>query len=276
MTIAEEWHELRQKFHPSDPITINQMHVFKERLKQEQQTEETLRLLVEVYCLLRMYLEAYQLFTTIMNKADKKDRKKYGVLQTYINQPNLVNALLPRKIRDQQPTQTIIPTFKYVPKSLEAKIFETGEIVVCDCCQQQVDVYYTGGIYAIEDVDYLCPSCIHSGKAAQKYDGSFQQDLMDDEQVTNSAFIQEILYRTPGYVSWQGNNWVAHCSDYCAFIGYVGWSDIVELGIEDQFDNYTGFPKDELSASLTNNGHHQGYLFQCLECDCYVLYSDFS
>ena len=29
MTIVEEWHELRQKFNPSNPITINQMHIFK-------------------------------------------------------------------------------------------------------------------------------------------------------------------------------------------------------------------------------------------------------
>ncbi|MCT1541475.1 MULTISPECIES: CbrC family protein [Lysinibacillus] len=276
MTIVEEWHELRQKFNPSNPITINQMHIFKDQLKQVQQTEETLRILVEVYCLLRMYPEAYQLFTVIMNKDDKKDRKKYGVLQTYIDKPNSVNPLLPRKIRDHQQLKTKIPTFKYLPNPLEAEIFETDEIVVCDCCEQEVDVYYTGGIYAIEEVDYLCPSCIHSGEAAQKYDGSFQQDLMDDEQVTNPKFAEEVLFRTPGYVSWQGNNWVAHCSDYCAFIGYVGWRDLVELGIEDQFDNYTGFSKEELSASLMNNGHHQGYLFQCLECDRYVLYSDFS
>ncbi|MGE7597147.1 CbrC family protein [Lysinibacillus fusiformis] len=276
MTIAEEWQELRNNFNPSQPITVNRMHIFKEQLKKEPQTQETLRILVEVYCLLRMYPEAYQLFTAIMNNKEKKDRKKFGTLQTYINQPNSVVPLMPQKIRDQRPIQTVIPKFKYLPKPLEAKIFETDDSVVCDCCQQEVDVYYTGGIYAIEDVDYLCPSCIHSGEAAQKYDGSYQQDLIHDEQITNPTFAEEVLYRTPGYVSWQGNNWVAHCSDYCAFIGYVGWSDMVELAIDDQFDNYTGFSLEELSASLMNNGHHQGYLFQCLECDRYVLYSDFS
>lgn len=75
MTIAEEWHDLRQTFNPSNPITINQMHIFKDQLKQVQQTEETLRILVEVYCLLRMYPEAYRLFTVIMNKDDKKIEK---------------------------------------------------------------------------------------------------------------------------------------------------------------------------------------------------------
>ena len=76
---------------------------------------------------------------------------------------------------------------------------------------------------------------------------------MEDEQVTNPKFTEEVLFRTPGYVSWQGNNWVAHCSDYCAFIGYVGWRDLVELGIEDQFDNYTGFSKEELDVKIDNN-----------------------
>ena len=50
MTIAEEWQELRNNFNPSQPITVNRMHIFKEQLKNEPQTQETLRILVEVYC----------------------------------------------------------------------------------------------------------------------------------------------------------------------------------------------------------------------------------
>ena len=29
MTIAEEWHDLKQTFNPSNPIAINQMHILK-------------------------------------------------------------------------------------------------------------------------------------------------------------------------------------------------------------------------------------------------------
>ncbi|MBG9757015.1 hypothetical protein ABD89_17045 [Lysinibacillus sphaericus] len=50
MTIAEEWQELRNNFNPSQPITVNRMHIFKEQLKNEPQTQEILRILVEVYC----------------------------------------------------------------------------------------------------------------------------------------------------------------------------------------------------------------------------------
>jgi len=48
MTIAEEWQELRKNFNPSQPIAVNRMHMFKDQLKQEPQTQETLRILVEV------------------------------------------------------------------------------------------------------------------------------------------------------------------------------------------------------------------------------------
>lgn len=44
------------------------------------------------------------------------------------------------------------------------------------------------------------------------------------------------MYRTPGYVSWQGNNWVAHCSDYCAFIamsvGVNYWSEALQSNLK--------------------------------------------
>jgi len=275
-SILEEWHEQRKNFNPSNPDRINQMHEFKEKLKLEEQTEENLRILVDVYCMLRMYADAYKIFTSVMDLGNKKDRKKLGSIKYYIDNPNFVKPLYPCKIREDQTTKTVIPEFKYLPNPLQSKIFEAEAVVTCDCCEQEVDVYYTGGIYAIEEVEYLCPTCIHIGAAAKKYDGTFQQDLINDKNVVNANFTEEVMCRTPGYVSWQGNNWMAHCSDYCAFIGYVGWSELVELGITEQFENYTGFSNEELSESLMNNGHHQGYLFQCLECGLYVLFSDFS
>jgi len=273
--ILEEWHEQRKNFNASDPASINQMHEFKEQMKLEEQTEGNVRILVEIYYLLRMYPEAYKLFTTVMDLENKKDRKKYGALKYYMDNPNYSKPLYPCKIREGE-TKTAIPKFKYLPSPLQSKIFKAQKIVTCDCCKKEVDVYYTGGIYAIERAEYLCPTCIHSGAAARKYDGSFQEDLINDENVVNPNYTEEVMYRTPGYVSWQGNNWVAHCSDYCAFIGYVGWRELLERGITEQFENFTAFSTIELSESLVNNGHHQGYLFQCLECGHYVLYSDFS
>lgn len=66
-SILEEWQELRKNFNPSNPTSINQMHEFKEKVKHEEQTVENLRILVDVYCMLRMYPDAYKIFTSIMH-----------------------------------------------------------------------------------------------------------------------------------------------------------------------------------------------------------------
>ncbi|MGE7111917.1 hypothetical protein [Lysinibacillus sp. NPDC047702] len=40
-SILEEWHEQRKNFNPSNPVSINQVHEFKEQVKLEEQTEGT-------------------------------------------------------------------------------------------------------------------------------------------------------------------------------------------------------------------------------------------
>ncbi|WP_107839981.1 CbrC family protein [Metasolibacillus meyeri] len=274
-SLVAQWHNQRKGFDASNALCINTMHELKEKVKGAEPTEANLRILVEIYCMLRMYDEAYQLFTSVMDLSNKKDQKKYGAIKYWVDNAQNVKPLLPRIIQEQKKLKTSLPTFKYMPNPMQSDIFETGEIVVCDCCEQEVDIYCRKGIYAIEEVEYLCPSCIHSGLAAQKFDGQFQQDLLNSELVLNNDYTDEVLYRTPGYVSWQGNNWLAHCTDYCAFIGYVGWSELVEMGVTEKLEDYNGYTNEELAASLRNNGSHQGYLFQCLECQHYILYSDF-
>ncbi|MEK4427155.1 CbrC family protein [Solibacillus sp. FSL K6-1523] len=167
-----------------------------------------------------------------------------------------------------------LPKFKYLENPIKSGIFKIDKKVVCDCCEQEVEVYIESGLYAIASVEYLCPNCISSGKAAKKYDGTFQSDLFNDEQVVDESFVDEILHRTPGYVSWQGNDWFAHCTDYCKFIGYVGWAELVERGIDSEIENFTEMTLEDLKLYLTNDGDLQGYLFQCLECGKYCLYAD--
>lgn len=269
-----QWQELRKTFDAKNAHAINSMHKLKEQIQEAEPTEVNLRMLVEIYCMLQQYDEAYKIFTSIMDLSNKKDQKKYGAIKYWVDNPQNVKPLLPRVIREETGTKTPLPTFKYMPNPIQAGIFETGQLVVCDCCEQEVDIYYTGGIYAVEEVEYLCPSCIHNGLAAEKLDGEFQQDLLNPELVSNEDYTDEVLHRTPGYVSWQGNNWVAHCTDYCAFIGYVGWDELVEMGIAEEVE-HEDYTSEELAFSLRNNGSHQGYLFQCLECKQYILYSDF-
>ncbi len=165
------------------------------------------------------------------------------------------------------------PEFKYMPDPLAAGVFKRGKKVECDCCGKKTGVYYDGGVYCEEEVLYLCPYCIESGLAAEEFDAEFQQDTCNDKGVPVEN-REELMRRTPGYDSWQGSNWPAHCRDYCAFIAYVGWAELEALGIAATVENVSDMDIEHLRAHMENKGHLQGYLFRCLQCGKYCLQAD--
>ncbi|MEK3794690.1 CbrC family protein [Paenibacillus sp. FSL R7-0204] len=57
-------------------------------------------------------------------------------------------------------------------------------------------------------------TCQCSGAAAEKFAGSFIQDA-EDIKVDDPAKIEELFSRTPGYTSWQGEQWLAACFNAC-------------------------------------------------------------
>jgi len=172
-----------------------------------------------------------------------------------------------------------LPFFKYHPEPTLTGAFKTDTIVTCDCCKKPTDVYYSGPFYAVEDIDALCPWCIADGKASNKFEGSFQDDVSVDD-VNDPEKLKELVERTPGYSGWQQEYWLAHCNDYCAFKGYVGWQEIEPIlqefaDIETDLANAGGITLADLPNYLRDNGSCQGYLFQCTCCNKYRLYYDF-
>lgn len=161
--------------------------------------------------------------------------------------------------------------FKYHPNLEQNPILEkrTGR---CQCCNQEVHQYITT-MYCIENIECLCLECINNGKAAKKFNGQFIQDAAD---VSDQNKKDELFKRTPGYVSWQGEYWLACCDDYCAFIGSVGTKELEEMQIVDEvFNEYDAL--DEYTNAreyLTKDGSLAGYLFQCLHCGKYHLWVD--
>lgn len=117
--------------------------------------------------------------------------------------------------------------------------------------------------------------CIISGKAHDKFDCEFIEDweIVDDE-----LKMEELRFKNPGIVTWQGEIWPAHCNDYCAFVDYVGWKEIVAMGIEkDVEENYMQndeFNIAQVKDSLIDGGDMQGYLFVCLHCGKHRLCVD--
>ena len=167
-------------------------------------------------------------------------------------------------------------TFKYHPDPLKTGMFKNDRTVTCECCGNQTDVYYYGPFYSVQNIDFFCPQCIASGKAAEKYNGEFQ-DEMSTDKVSDPAKTDELIHRTPGYSGWQQEYWLAHCDDYCAFLGYYTWKQLEEMGIDKEVEEtyredvcMLDFP--EAKDYLQNN---EGYLFKCLHCGKHFIIYDF-
>lgn len=167
-------------------------------------------------------------------------------------------------------------SFKYHPDPLKTGMFKNDQTVTCECCGKQTDVYYTNPFYSVEEIDYLCPECIASGAAAKKFDGEFQDEMSADE-VSDSDKLDELIHHTPGYCGWQQEYWLAHCDDYCAFLGYYTWKQLEEMGIAEEIEET--YREDlcmldfaDAKDYLQNN---EGYLFKCLHCGKHFIYYDF-
>ena len=174
--------------------------------------------------------------------------------------------------------KNMLPTFRYHPDPLGTGAFIKGDPQTCDCCGKQSEIWYESPFYSAEDVECICPDCIASGAAAEKFNGEFQ-DSANVDPVSDPEKLRELTERTPGYHGWQQEYWLAHCGDYCAFIGYVGWEDLEKMGIAEEIEqNYNqdicGFDLSDIKNCMVNQGGLQGYLFRCLHCGAHLLYAD--
>lgn len=168
-----------------------------------------------------------------------------------------------------------LPFFRYHPNPLETGAFqESEEGVACDCCGKTTHIYYEGPFYAIDDIDCLCPECIASGRAAEKFDGAFQDECSVDDGVEDPEKLDELILRTPGYCGWQQEYWRAHCGDFCAFLGYVGAKELCAMDIMEEVLEDPGDWSREMVQDSVNGGSPQCYLFQCLHCGKYLVWTD--
>ena len=169
----------------------------------------------------------------------------------------------------------MLPHFRYHPDPLATEAFqELGEPVRCPCCGEETSVVYRGPFYTIDEVNGLCPDCIASGAAAEKFDGEFQDSESVDE-VSDPAKLDELVHRTPGYCGWQQEYWRAHCGDFCAFLGAVGYKELLELGVLAEVLEDVEVWQRVGIQELEKNGGAVGYLFRCLHCGRHLLQIDY-
>lgn len=169
---------------------------------------------------------------------------------------------------------TTLPHFNYNPNAYEDKNYFSTEENICKCCGKKTSLW-TQWMYSAHDIDCICVHCIADGSAAKKFDGDFIDYA--EPGVSDPTKNDELMHRTPGYDSWQGEHWLTCCDDYCAFIGHVGCKELNKLNIPDdvikECEEKNGF--EIRREDISKNGSLVGYLFQCLHCKKYHLWVDF-
>lgn len=280
----QKYIELKKEYERfgKDAERVQALYEYKDFLE-AQATPEAGWVLVDVCETLELYKTAYETLRPLVKHTDKKALKRLGKLQGLQGQGDHFALRRPEggKEREQQAALLAkLPFFKYHPNPLETEAFlQADSPVVCDCCGNPTRIYYEGPFYAVEDIHFLCPECISNGKASLKYDGEFQDTGSLDSGVDSPDKLDELIHRTPGYHGWQQEHWRMHCGDYCAFVGYVGYRELKQMGIvdeilQDSVWDMWGAKPEEVLKDLVNGGSVQGYLFQCLHCGKYLLWAD--
>ncbi len=170
-----------------------------------------------------------------------------------------------------------LPNFKYVPNAFALGLF-TKEKFVCDVCKTEQNYRYVGPYYMekanakgtnkVTNTEHnICAYCIESGKAAEVLNADFKDieileqscyntEHIDEEQC--DAVIQTWLYQTPNFKGIETELWPICCSNFTAFIGYLGKGETSaqNLNLDNEVDASTltarleGLSVEELFGQL--------------------------
>lgn len=176
-----------------------------------------------------------------------------------------------------------LPKFKYSPNAYKLDLFDAVE-GICSVCEEKRQLKYNSSFYSVDEPEYICPWCIANGKAAEKYDGEFNDytgiegvspDPDEPKPTIPAEQLLEVCCKTPSYSSWQQEQWLSHCNEPCAFIGYADAKTIEPMldELKDDIEN-NGFDADSIKKHLSKDGHLMGYLFQCVTCNTHRLHVD--
>ena len=276
----KEFIELKKNFMVQDgnKESVLLLYQFADRLSGIGE-KEAKEVLVDVYQLLGMMESAFTIFSSFVDKGDRKQIKKLATLQE-LSKSHADKFALPRPLTKEEEAAKRerlkdLPKFRYHPDPIGTGAFEEGEEKTCPCCGKKRTVYYSITPYCVEDVDNICPNCIANGEAARKYDASFIQGA-EWEGEPDKEKDEELFCRTPGYISWQGEYWLSCCDDYCAYLGTVGTKELKAMDIAyEVFEEYAARDEfEDVEEYLVKDGSLCGYLFQCLHCGKYHLWVD--
>ncbi|WP_232245868.1 CbrC family protein [Delftia acidovorans] len=193
-------------------------------------------------------------------------------LQTPVD-PLLLGAQPEPAARLRLRPRSELPVFRYHPDPVATGSIQENHALACPCCGRVSGWVYATTPYGLgEQPSDLCPWCIADGSAASRFGSGFVSDLAGE---VPGEVADEVNLRTPGFISWQGEQWLTHCGDAAAFLGPVGWEALKDLPdaqaslLEDGCDK-------EMLALMRKDGDLTAYLFRCLHCGVHLAYADAS
>ena len=142
----------------------------------------------------------------------------------------------------------------------------------CERCGRDRGYVYRGPVYAVDEIEFVCPWCIADGSAAVEFDADFTT-VDGAPSGMDASITDEIVHRTPGFAGWQQERWLFHCNDGAEFLGRAGWSEVSAApGALDSIRN-DGWSDDVLQY-LHPEGDLAAYLFRCRHCGEFLAYAD--
>ncbi len=173
-----------------------------------------------------------------------------------------------------------LPHFAYHPDPVASGAVVPRSFICASCNRTRTHVY-VGPAYATQDFsERVCPWCIADGAAARNLGVEFADAEALLASGVPQAVVEEVTLRTPGYVSWQGDQWLSHCNDACAFLGDASLAD-VENASAGTIGDWCRTNRQELQGwKAATDGYAPGgqpafYKFQCRHCGTIRLGWDF-
>jgi uncharacterized protein len=169
-----------------------------------------------------------------------------------------------------------LPEFKYHPEPLRTGSLEARPFT-CACCGRRREYVYVAPVYCERDLhESLCPWCIADGSAAAKFGASFADDHPLRKAGVPVSVVEDVSQRTPGYSSWQQEEWLTHCNDACEFHGDATVEQMrnVSEATKAAWCQHYGMSEadwNHLTRDYVPRGDQAFYRFVCRHCHAVLL-----
>ena len=179
--------------------------------------------------------------------------------------PDLAPSLAELETLSDEP----LPVFKYHPDPVATESIRRSPNA-CPVCLRRRGWEYVTSPYGTEELDHLCPWCIADGSAARR-GAEFTDPHPLIEAGLDDGIIAKVTERTPGFPTFQQEEWQVCCDDACAFIGALSPDQIHALPASMKEDNEL---TDEWVAHLDETDFTV-FGFRCLHCGSIKIWLDF-